>query len=495
MKTTPSLLFCFFLLINFSMRGQELNAIVLDSLNQKPIPFASIYLKSGSGVVSNEEGRFRLQVDASETTDSLFISCMGYETLGLSLPQAKDSIFYLTPKAIELNSVILSNKQLDVKQILKEIQKDIPQKYELGLSKKKVFFRETGSQRFKSLGVKIKKTSIPEFNQGFWDATLSKVPRYNEWYFELLGNLSGDYTKESQKLELLRALELEDKEKSAIFENIEKLFDTLLKENVKTDSYFKVRSGIIGGKVEADEINSSAKDTLTAEQKIQKEKDDFLKWRKRVIRNLIVGLFDEDELDLTLLKKASKYTFTQTDFTYLGDTPVYILDFEPDGNADFKGKLFVDADRLALIRLEYKNIQNIRDFSLLGVSFKEDLREVVIQFKKTTSGKYSLEYLDINSSFEGGFDRPLVITEKNKVVKGRNKQNQLKMDLNVVNRNTQRYQLVVFETTPLDEDVFKALEEKGEILPVNKTTYDPEFWKNYSIIEPNTAIKAFRVEK
>jgi hypothetical protein len=203
MKTTPNLLFCFFLLINFSMRGQELNAIILDSLKQNPIPFASIYLKSGSGVVSNEEGRFRLQVDASETTDSLFISCMGYETLGLSLPQAKDSIFYLTPKAIELNSVILSNKQLDVKQILKEIQKDIPQKYELGFSKKKVFFRETGSQRFKSLGVKIKKTSIPEFNQGFWDATLSKVPRYNEWYFELLGNLNGDYTKESQKLELL----------------------------------------------------------------------------------------------------------------------------------------------------------------------------------------------------------------------------------------------------------------------------------------------------
>ena len=110
----------------------------------------------------------------------------------------------------------------------------------------------------------------------------------------------------------------------------------------------------------------------------------------------------------------------------------------------------MDEDRLALIRLEYKNIQDIRDFSLLGVSFKEDLREVVIQFKKTTSEKYSLEYLDINSSFEGGFDRSLVITEKNKVVKGRNKQNQMKMDLNVVNRNTQRYQLVVFETTPLD---------------------------------------------
>ena len=102
--------------------------------------------------------------------------------------------------------------------------------------------------------------------------------------------------------------------------------------------------------------------------------------------------------------------------------------------------------------------------------------------------------MDYNSSFEGGFDRPLVITEKNKVVKGRNKQNQLKMDLNVVNRNTQRYQLVVFETTPIESEVFDAFEEKAEILPVNRVTYDPDFWEGYMIIEPNAAIKEFRVK-
>ena len=492
MKTTPSLLFCFFLLINFSMRGQELNAIILDSLKQNPIPFASIYLKSGSGVVSNEEGRFRLQVDASETTDSLFISCMGYETLGLSLPQAKDSIFYLTPKAIELNSVILSNKQLDVKQILKEIQKDIPLKYELGFSKKKVFFRETGSQRFKSLGVKIKKTSIPEFNQGFWDATLSKVPRYNEWYFELLGNLSGDYTKESQKLELLRALELEDKEKSAIFENIEKLFDTLLKENVKTDSYFKIRTGIIGGKIDSDEINSTAEDTLTADEKTQNQKDFFLKRNKTLLSNLMNALFDKEKLDVRILKKASQYEFSLKDYTFLGDTPMYIISFRPKRKADFKGTLYVDADLLTLVRIDYQNTKAVRDISLMGISFKEDHRSATIQFKKHPSRKYCLEYLDYESSFEAGFDRPLVITEKNKVVKGRNKQNQLKMDVNVVNRNTQRYQLVVFESNPITQQTFDALEEKADILPVNKTTYDPEFWKGFTIIEPNTAIKEFK---
>ena len=60
-----------------------------------------------------------------------------------------------------------------------------------------------------------------------------------------------------------------------------------------------------------------------------------------------------------------------------------------------------------------------------------------------------LEYFDYTTGFEGGFDRPLVVTEKNKIVRGRNKQNQLKMDLNISNRNKQRYQLIVFDTKKL----------------------------------------------
>ena len=357
-----------------------------------------------------------------------------------------------------------------------------------------MFLRETGSQKFKKLEIKIKKTSIPEFNQKFWDSTLIRIPRYNEWYFELLGNLTGNYSNEKQKLELVRALELEDKEKTAIFENIEKLFDTILNQNIKTNSFFKVRSGIIGGKVQADEMVKIPNDTISEEQKIQNKKDDFLKWRKRVLSNLITGLFDDDKLDLSIIKKAHKYKFIESNFTYLGETPVYIFDFIPTGNADYQGKIFIDADKLALIRLEYKNIRPIRDFSMFGVSFKEDFREVVIQFKKLNSGKYGLEFLDFNSSFEGGFERPLVITEKNKIVKGRNKQNQLKMDLDVVNRNTQRFQLVVFETELLENNIFDKIDEKGNLLPVNKTSYDPEFWEGYTIIEPNKVIQEFSID-
>lgn len=473
---------------------QELNALVLDSLNQNPIPFASIYLKSGSGAVSNEEGRFRLQFPHDvRSEDSLFISCMGYETVKHSIAQLQDSIFYLPPKAIALNSVILSNRQMDADAIVKAIQENIPDKYELGLTQKKVFFRETSHSTFERLTVKIKKTSIAEFHQVFWDSILTKIPKTNEYYQEFAGTLYGDFTKDNQKLQLDKALDLEDKAKSAIFENTEKLFDTLLKENVKSTSYFKVRTGILATKIDADDINSSKKDTLSPEELDLKRKKNFLDSRRNQLTNVLKNLFDENEFNFSVLNKASKYHFEVTDFTYLGDTPVYILDFKPKKNAELKGKLFVDADRMTLLRVEYKNVKNTSDFDLLGISFHQDLKEAIVQFKKTSNGKYSIEYFEIASGFQGGFERPLVITEKNKVVKGRNTQNQLKMDLDLATRQYQKYQLVVLETTPLSQEAFDVIKEESTVLPVNLTQYDASFWEGYSIIEPNKAIKAFRV--
>jgi hypothetical protein len=493
-KTFYSFLVSFLLFINNFGYSQELSAVVLDSLNQNPIPFASIYLKSGSGAVSNEEGRFQLHYKDEEVIkDSLFISCMGYKTLKLSLDQLQDSTFYLPPKAIALKSVILSNKQLSAKEIVKVIQEAIPQKYELGLTEKKVFFRETGNSKFEKLNLNIKKTTIEEFNQVFWDSILTKIPKTNQWYQEFVGTLYGDYTKGNQKMELDKALDLEDKEKSDIFKSTEKLFDNIIKENVKSTSYFKVRSGIIGAKLETDEINSAKQDSLSTEEKELHRKKDFLSWKKNKFTNLLKNLFKENELNISILNKASKYNFSVNNLTFFGDTPVYILDFSPKKNADFAGRLYVDADRLALIRLEYKNIQNITDFSMLGVSYLEDLKEVIVQFKKGFNGKYSTEYLEFNSGFKGGFERPFVITEKNKVVRGRNKQNYLKMDLDIATRQYQKYQLVIFETTPISQEAFDAIKEEPKVLPVNLTEYDPNFWEGYSIIEPNKAIKAFKV--
>lgn len=483
-------------LISYSLYGQEINATIKDSLTLEVIPFVSVYFKQGKGVIANEEGSFRMQYDSiSQKTDSLFFSCMGYKTIGLPLEQLNDSVVLLPSQSIALNTIVLSNKNIEANQIVKAIKENILEKYELDYTHKKLFFRESGSQKFNPLDVTIKKSSIPEFNQSFWDSTLRMVPKHNEWYIEVLGSWYGNIREKKQKLILEKALELEDKKTTAIFENIEKLFDTILTNNVKNNSYLKVRTGLLGTKIQADEVlNNTENDTLTIHQKDSIKKANFSKWRKNVLKTQF-SLFEDDKLNLSVLKKASKYHFKITDFTYFDDTPVYILSFSPKGNADYKGKLFVDADQMTLLRIEYKNIQNIRDFSLMGLSFKLTLREVVLQFKKMSSGKYSLEYLEYASGFQSGIERPLVITEKNKIVKGRNKQNQLKMDLNMTTEQYNKYQIVVFETLPLTQKEFENQIETANVLPVNLTQYDPKFWEGNTIIEPNTAIKNFKVEK
>ena len=53
---------------------------------------------------------------------------------------------------------------------------------------------------------------------------------------------------------------------------------------------------------------------------------------------------------------------------------------------------------------------------------------------------------------------------------------------------------VFLVTADMGFSVFEDFQEKAKILPVNRITYDPNFWEGYMIIEPNAAIKEFRVK-
>jgi hypothetical protein len=112
-----------------------------------------------------------------------------------------------------------------------------------------------------------------------------------------------------------------------------------------------------------------------------------------------------------------------------------------------------------------------------------------------STGKYALQYFELTDQFETGVNRSFTIVEKNKIVKGRNKQNELKMELNLHTNQYQKYQAVIFETKSISQENFVTFEEKPDVLPVNLIQYDPTFWEGYTIIEPNEAIKAFKVEK
>jgi hypothetical protein len=114
-------------------------------------------------------------------------------------------------------------------------------------------------------------------------------------------------------------------------------------------------------------------------------------------------------------------------------------------------------------------------------------------FAKDSSGRYSLQYFESESGANFGIERPIKIVEKNKNVKGRRKQNELYLELDMGTRSINKKEVVIFEIDPITTSQFDALTEENNILPIYMAAYNPDFWKDFTIIEPNQAIKDFTV--
>lgn len=485
----------------FFGQSQTLTSIIVDSATQKPIPYVTVQLKN-KGVITNEEGRFSFQLNETvQLTDSLSISCIGYASIKKPLNQFSEKVIVLSAKAIELNPVIVTNKNYTPEEIIEEVEKVLSKNYNLGFAKKRIFLRETYGNQILKTNYTLKKSTIAAFNKRFIDSLIRQVPKNNTYYTEVLGDLYGSSDPDEQKLDLIKASELYDKSMELDFEILEEKFNEIIKKNVKTDSYFKIKSGLFGTKVDADEMfeqEVDSSDVTALNKKLEEEKKNkkdrkkfFAKYKRETLGRLYENLPVFEDTDYNVLFKPGRYELVLEDFTYLGDAAVYVISFTPKRSEDFKGKLFINSDDFALIRMDFENVKSLRDFSLLGVSINEYLAKGKIIFSKGNDAKYHLSYYDINKGIKAGFRRPLKIIEKNKNVKGRRKQNELSMKVDAAFGNLNRYELVVFDETPISETNFKGVKENNAVLPKYMPNYDPEFWKGYDIIEPNQAIKEF----
>ncbi len=197
----------------------------------------------------------------------------------------------------------------------------------------------------------------------------------------------------------------------------------------------------------------------------EERKTNFAKYRKRAIVGMMEGLFFKEDTHLNFINKSRKYNFNITDFTYMGEDAVYILDFEPKGSADYKGRLFINSDDFAIIRLDYENVKPLKKFNLLGVSMNQYLGKGKMIFNKSANDKYDLRYLEQEDGTRVGIRRPLKIIEKNKHVKGKNKQNELSVKLDMATVGVNKHEIIVFNTEPLSKSAYEAFTENNTVLP------------------------------
>lgn len=492
MIRTLSAVFALFIHI-FSITGQEISGRVLDYDSRQPVSYASIVYAQSKGVITNEEGEFSIHPD--QVVDSVVISSLGYETLTLK-EFGPDMTLNLMPQTTELDQIFLSDQQLSGREIVDLVMQRLEQNYDGNPTELQFFYRQSNHQEL-GFDVDVKKSSIEELNQDLMDEILANVPGESGSYKEMAGVLYGDY--EEQKIHIEKAAQLYNQSDNERLEELSTQLRDILLENIKDDSFLKIRTGIIGTKIQAKEIKEDLEqettqeeihpDTLARQQR--KGRENFHKWAAQDVHKLFDGMFWKEDNPIDFFLKPGRYHFHLDGYADIKGEMVYVVDVEPKRRGDFKGKLYVNASDYGVQRLDFENVKDLSRFKLFGVSHIDDLYSGKLIFSKNTQGSYSPTYLELREGSTVGVRRPLKIIERNRVVPGRNKQNQLKLDLDIDVRQVTTYQFYVFQEVPMEAGELEQIEDYMDFQYEVFDSYNADFWKGSTIVEPNAAIKEY----
>ena len=472
------------LLFFVNLNAQSVTVKVLDSLSFSPIPFATVYFSNSSGIISDENGDFELIKNELTDEDSLFVSSMGYNKISFSLNQFKDSIVFLSPKPIELNNVILTNRDLSSEEIIEKVKAGLTQNYQTDLSENKIFYRKEYKSLIDKFEINKFKSSIDSVDDLLIDSLLQNLPKENSSATEVLSYYYGNLEEENQKINLIKSRETYKKD-DEILESLNSKLEESLKKSLKSNSYFKIRSGLLpfSGDLEFDglwDIDSTNQEALKKAKDAEiKRKENFANSIKGRISNIYSNLFYNDATDLDFILKPNRYELSSPELRYLGNQLVYVITFQPKGSKDYEGTLHINSDDFAVVRIDFKNVKSLFKVKLLGISSDNYLVEGRMVFSKLNNEKYSLTYFQVSSGSKAGIDRPFKIIEKNKFVKGRRKQNQISFNLDLIVNALNNVELRVFQSKPIDLNEFENLTEENKILPEYEDEFKTNFWEEF----------------
>lgn len=440
--------------------GQHIS--VLDSISQEPIPFVHIY-DGNKGVISSGKGTFYWQSNAA---DSISLSCMGYATKTISVDQLKDSLF-LIPKALTLAPIVVSNRTLVAKEIMARVLENTEKNMAFGLSSSKVYVVTKNKDVIQKMNIEIKKSTILELDQTFVDEIIQEIPRNQKsnYYTQSIWLRDSGGLK-NHKLEVTKAASFKDSLAEATYTSMEETIEAVLKKRIKKHSYFKVKSGpLISVKIDNDnakEVDSTAQDSLgiTPEAYAQKQ----LGVLKRKADSL---LFEEKNWALPFLDKPNKYTLTSEGIVYDQRVPTYKLRFTSKKKKDYSGYLLVDVLDFGIHKISYHNNKYAFRIKLFGLFFEERLDNRTYVFVKNQLGKYTLYNMSENYTRKMGIKRPFKIIEKNKVVKGRNRQNILSMDINYSGKSSTEKDIYFNSFKTISKTTFDAFKATHTIIPTD----------------------------
>ena len=469
--------------------SQSLESVVYDNENQTAVIFASVYTTQETGVISNDEGAFKINIDNLSENDSLIVTSLGYEKLSFSLNQLKDldTIFIKEQKEM-LSDVVISANKLSADEIVQRFVDSIAKRHHIEPTHFKVFERMHKQLNPLSFGIDLKRSTVftrkkrKTFNDKvekyFSNIKNQKTNRYKDILFDAY------YSKDSTAFDYKKVTLLVNVNTDNSTENIQKNIFKELLSTLDTPSTFKVKSGLFPV-----DDSLSRKDFIKTKDSIKK-----YKIQNHYSKNSMIKDLTQKMANVQLIEDREYYKFNLEDTKLFDGEVVYQINFEPDHRkAKYRGKFYINAEDFGLMRLDYKLLDGEKESGvnmkfLLGIKTEVNKSEYQIIYQRQQNGKYYPKYYRSKKNEYAYFDRKLSFKENTDDRRNRIK---LKLNLHLENDNMTQTEYLFINAENFD---FNALTFNTEdyIFREQIDTYDPKIWEEYNIIQATEGIKNYK---
>jgi hypothetical protein len=487
MKTYLS--FIAFLTVNLII-GQSLTAKVIDA-NNNPIPFATVQTDENSGVITNEEGYFTINLEDVATKEIIF-SCMGFESRTISIDEIKNNnnLIVLEEFIDELNKVFLSTTIPDADEIIQKVNNNLSKNYSNENITYNFFHRNTAYADFDRFEAKITKASGMRKRQHkgvnkSLDSLTSAIVNNNTVYFQdYLGDLMVKNKKEA-KLNIHKATSLIDNSKNFSLDNVQTKAQDIILKYLDTTLTYKLKTGII--KIE---------DSMSLKSNNEKEKKSEDLYDVKNLKSQTHGLLNVAQTyDNSFLKKIINpdlYKYEFVNVTSFNGELVYIIDFKPRrSKSKYAGKLYIADETFAVMKLDYdfgkgKRGEKFNLKLLLGIKYIENINNGTIIFQRNADSIYVPKYINQEEGRYFYVNRPIKFIENSR------ERNKVGFNFLIEGSARNKQELFIISKSNLNDNEFTTYKEPKDVPYQKLKEYDPSIWEAYNAIEPLAEMKRFK---
>ena len=487
MKTYLSILIILIANVAF---GQNLTAKVVDT-NNNPIPFATVQTDENSGVITNEEGYFTINLE-DVSSNQITFSCLGFASQTISIEDIKNNnnVVVLEEFIDELSKVFLSTTIPNADKIIQKVNNNLAQNYNHNNQTFQFFHRNTAYANFDRFEAKVTKASGMRKKQHegvnkSLDSLTRTIVNSNTVYFQdYLGDLMIKNRKEA-KLKIQKATSLVDNSKNFSLDNVQTKAQDLILRYLDTTITYKLKTGLI-------KIEDSM--SLNSNNDNDKGMDNMydVKNLKGETHGLLHNAQTYDDSFLKKIINPDLYNYEFIDVTSFNGELVYIIGFKPRrAKSKYAGKLYITDETFAVIKLDYdfgkgKRGEKFNLKLLLGIKYVENINKGTIIFQKNVDDTYSPKYINQEEGRYFYVNRPIKFIENSR------EKNKVGFNFVIEGSAKSKQELFIINKSNLNQSEFTSFTEPENVPYQKLNRYDPSIWKAYNAIEPLEEMKRFK---